>query len=205
MSCGEFPVKAPLFSFHSLEFWTQRFLYILSASRLVLFLHLLAAFTQQKLRLLDIVHAEQKLYLVFEFLDVDLKRYIETGNQNGKPITAPIVKVSLNSMRFGLSPFLSRMAGSHPRSSFVAFLSRLFIQILSSLHDTTFAFHCTHPGPLFLPEEGMRTLTGYRMPTEPLSQQKAGECMRLLRMAVQFLITSIFVSSNVALVSRDFN
>lgn len=46
------------------------------------------------LSLLDIVHADQKLYLVFEFLDVDLKRYIETGNQNGKPITALIVKVS---------------------------------------------------------------------------------------------------------------
>jgi len=43
--------------------------------------------------LLDIVHADQKLYLVFEFLDVDLKRYIETGNQIGKPISPPIVKV----------------------------------------------------------------------------------------------------------------
>ena len=45
------------------------------------------------LRLLDIVHADQKLYLVFEFLDVDLKRYIETGNQNRNPIQADIVKV----------------------------------------------------------------------------------------------------------------
>ena len=44
-------------------------------------------------RLLDIVHADQKLYLVFEFLDVDLKRYIETGNQNRTPISLPIVKV----------------------------------------------------------------------------------------------------------------
>lgn len=46
-------------------------------------------------RLLDIVHADQKLYLVFEFLDVDLKRYIETGNQNRTPITLAIVKVRL--------------------------------------------------------------------------------------------------------------
>ena len=45
-------------------------------------------------RLLDIVHADQKLYLVFEFLDVDLKRYIETGNQNRNPITPSIVRVS---------------------------------------------------------------------------------------------------------------
>ncbi|KAB5590509.1 Cyclin-dependent kinase 5 [Ceratobasidium theobromae] len=34
--------------------------------------------------LLDIVHADSKLYLVFEFLDVDLKRYMETINsKNG--------------------------------------------------------------------------------------------------------------------------
>lgn len=39
-------------------------------------------------RLLDIVHADQKLYLVFEFLDVDLKRYIETS----RPIKQEIVK-----------------------------------------------------------------------------------------------------------------
>ena len=40
------------------------------------------------------MHADQKLYLVFEFLDVDLKRYIETGNQNRTPITLQIVKVN---------------------------------------------------------------------------------------------------------------
>jgi cyclin-dependent kinase len=51
------------------------------------------------LRLLDIVHADQKLYLVFEFLDVDLKRYMETGNQNRTPITKEIVKVSAFSFR----------------------------------------------------------------------------------------------------------
>lgn len=48
-------------------------------------------------RLLDIVHADQKLYLVFEFLDVDLKRYMENGNKAGKPITLDIVKVSATS------------------------------------------------------------------------------------------------------------
>jgi len=31
---------------------------------------------------------------VFEFLDVDLKRYMETGNQNRTPITLDIAKVS---------------------------------------------------------------------------------------------------------------
>ncbi|KAG8679347.1 Cyclin-dependent kinase catalytic subunit, partial [Ceratobasidium sp. 394] len=34
--------------------------------------------------LLDIVHADSKLYLVFEFLDMDLKRYMESINaKNG--------------------------------------------------------------------------------------------------------------------------
>ena len=46
-------------------------------------------------RLLDIVHADQKLYLVFEFRDVDLKRYMENGNKSGRPITSDIVKVSV--------------------------------------------------------------------------------------------------------------
>ncbi|KAF5368740.1 hypothetical protein D9757_010432 [Collybiopsis confluens] len=57
-------------------------------------------------RLLDIVHVEQKLYLVFEFLDVDLKRYIDHGNQSRNPITPKIVKVgsSFPPTAFPLSP-----------------------------------------------------------------------------------------------------
>ncbi|KAG6902147.1 Cyclin-dependent kinase A-1 [Termitomyces sp. Mi166 len=51
---------------------------------------------------LDIVHADQKLYLVFEFLDVDLKRYIETGNQNRTPITLDIVKKFTYQLNAGL-------------------------------------------------------------------------------------------------------
>ncbi|KAF8882243.1 kinase-like domain-containing protein [Infundibulicybe gibba] len=53
-------------------------------------------------RLLDIVHADQKLYLVFEFLDVDLKRYIENGNQNRTPITPEIVKKFTHQLNSGL-------------------------------------------------------------------------------------------------------
>ncbi|KAF7792014.1 hypothetical protein EIP86_003041 [Pleurotus ostreatoroseus] len=44
-------------------------------------------------RLLDIVHADAKLYLVFEFLDVDLKRYMENANKQGNPMTLDLVKV----------------------------------------------------------------------------------------------------------------
>jgi cyclin-dependent kinase len=53
-------------------------------------------------RLLDIVHADQKLYLVFEFLDVDLKRYMEMGNQNRTPITQEIVKKFTHQLTSGL-------------------------------------------------------------------------------------------------------
>jgi cyclin-dependent kinase len=53
-------------------------------------------------RLLDIVHADQKLYLVFEFLDVDLKRYIEMSNQNRTPISLPIVKKFTHQLTSGL-------------------------------------------------------------------------------------------------------
>lgn len=44
-------------------------------------------------RLLDIVHADQKLYLVFEFLDVDLKRYMEAGNSQGTPLSLDLCQV----------------------------------------------------------------------------------------------------------------
>lgn len=52
--------------------------------------------------LLDIVHADQKLYLVFEYLDCDLKRYIENGNQNRTPITPAIVRKFTHQLNSGL-------------------------------------------------------------------------------------------------------
>lgn len=36
-----------------------------------------------RFRLLDVVHNDNKLYLVFEFLDLDLKRYMESVKQDG--------------------------------------------------------------------------------------------------------------------------
>lgn len=57
-------------------------------------------------RLLDIVHADQKLYLVFEFLDVDLKRYMENANRNGNPISPDLVKVRASTH----SSFISKSA-----------------------------------------------------------------------------------------------
>jgi cyclin-dependent kinase len=53
-------------------------------------------------KLLDIVHADQKLYLVFEFLDVDLKRYIEMGNQSKTPIQLEMVKKFTYQLNAGL-------------------------------------------------------------------------------------------------------
>jgi hypothetical protein len=59
--------------------------------------------TNEITRLLDIVHADQKLYLVFEFLDVDLKRYMEAGNSQGEPLSLELCQV----MIFYLSPLHS--------------------------------------------------------------------------------------------------
>jgi cyclin-dependent kinase len=46
-------------------------------------------------RLLDIVHAEAKLYLVFEFLDMDLKKYMDKVEKvgDGEGMGPDIVKV----------------------------------------------------------------------------------------------------------------
>jgi hypothetical protein len=54
---------------------------------------------------LDIVHADQKLYLVFEFLDVDLKRYMEAGNSQGEPLSLDLCQVMIF-VSFLYTPFL---------------------------------------------------------------------------------------------------
>lgn len=46
------------------------------------------------IRLLDIVHQESKLYLVFEFLDMDLKRYMDKVGAETDGLGPEIVKVS---------------------------------------------------------------------------------------------------------------
>ncbi|KAF7971851.1 hypothetical protein HWV62_19787 [Athelia sp. TMB] len=54
-------------------------------------------------KLLDIVHADQKLYLVFEFLDVDLKRYMEQAVQGtGPPLSLDITKKFTHQLTSGL-------------------------------------------------------------------------------------------------------
>jgi hypothetical protein len=55
-------------------------------------------------RLLDIVHADQKLYLVFEFLDVDLKRYMEAGNSQGTPLSLELCQVCVFVLFFFFVP-----------------------------------------------------------------------------------------------------
>ena len=42
-------------------------------------------------RLLDVVHSEKKLYLVFEYLDLDLKKHMETAPPSG--LSPQLVKV----------------------------------------------------------------------------------------------------------------
>ena len=44
-------------------------------------------------RLLDVIHFEKKLYLVFEYLDRDLKKYMDSSPPEGIP--CELVKVRL--------------------------------------------------------------------------------------------------------------
>jgi len=47
-------------------------------------------------RLLNIIHCEKKLYLVFEFMTLDLKKYIDSTGPNGLPM--PLIKSYLNQL-----------------------------------------------------------------------------------------------------------
>ncbi|EJD48954.1 Pkinase-domain-containing protein [Auricularia subglabra TFB-10046 SS5] len=53
-------------------------------------------------QLLDIVHQDQKLYLVFEFLDMDLKRYMDTRNTRKDPISLDLVKKFAYQLNLGI-------------------------------------------------------------------------------------------------------
>jgi len=53
-------------------------------------------------RLLDIIHADQRLYLVFEFLDVDLKRFMEVAAAGGTPLSLDITKRFTHQLTSGL-------------------------------------------------------------------------------------------------------
>lgn len=45
-------------------------------------------------RLLDVIHTENKLYLVFEFLHQDLKKFMDASALTGIPL--PLIKVILS-------------------------------------------------------------------------------------------------------------
>ena len=46
------------------------------------------------IRLYDILHQDQKLYLVFEFVDMDLKKYMDTVGNAADGMSEMMVKVS---------------------------------------------------------------------------------------------------------------
>lgn len=50
-------------------------------------------------RLLDVVHSEMKLYLVFEYLNQDLKKYMDSCPSSG--ITSSLIKVSIERVKKG--------------------------------------------------------------------------------------------------------
>jgi hypothetical protein len=50
-------------------------------------------------RLLDVIHSDSKLYLVMEFLDLDLKKYMDTiGDKDGLGPNMVKVRVCLNAL-----------------------------------------------------------------------------------------------------------
>jgi serine/threonine protein kinase len=42
--------------------------------------------------LIDLIHGDRKLYLVFEFMDYDLKKFLD---KNGSPLPSQLVKVKI--------------------------------------------------------------------------------------------------------------
>jgi len=53
-------------------------------------------------RLLNIVHSDTKLYLVFEFLDMDLKRYMDAITKRDEALEIPVVKKFTMQLLLGL-------------------------------------------------------------------------------------------------------
>lgn len=55
-------------------------------------------------RLIDVVHNDSKLYLVFEFLDLDLKRYMDSVKQEGfTPLHVKVISIFLDFMDYYFS------------------------------------------------------------------------------------------------------
>lgn len=81
-------------------------------------------------RLLEIVHADAKLYLVFEFLDMDLKRYIEHGNAQANPISLDMVKVCRSMSSASLPP----VASMRSVSANLPFAPVIFMHCIANAH-----------------------------------------------------------------------
>jgi len=63
-------------------------------------------------RLLDVIHTENKLYLVFEFLHQDLKKFMDASALTGIPL--PLIKVLL---LINSSPTWACLRGTEGRQS----------------------------------------------------------------------------------------
>ena len=65
-------------------------------------------------RLLDVIHTENKLYLVFEFLHQDLKKFMDASTLTGIPL--PLIKVRL---LINSSPTWACLGGNEGRQSWL--------------------------------------------------------------------------------------
>lgn len=54
-------------------------------------------------RLLDVIHTEDKLVLVFEFMDQDLKKYMDTHGKNGALLDKQVIRSFMAQMMRGIA------------------------------------------------------------------------------------------------------
>lgn len=78
------------------------------------------------------MHADAKLYLVFEFLDMDLKRYIEHGNAQANPISLDMVKVCRSTS--SASPFPTSVAFTRSVSANLRLAPIVSMHCIASTH-----------------------------------------------------------------------
>ncbi|NXI28178.1 CDK2 kinase, partial [Sterrhoptilus dennistouni] len=97
-------------------------------------------------RLLDVIHTENKLYLVFEFLHQDLKKFMDSSSLSG--IALPLIKSSLFQLLQGLAfchgtpkPILGSL---WPLSGCLTLLSPLSLMGISGVLGEFGVLMCTY-------------------------------------------------------------
>ncbi|KAJ3278774.1 Cyclin-dependent kinase catalytic subunit [Borealophlyctis nickersoniae] len=97
-------------------------------------------------RLLDIVHSDSKLYLIFEFLDLDLKKYMDSLNPHG--LDPNLIK---------RAHILSLPSHSSPRSE----AAKLYGNLSLGHCMPELKFETSHPVAVLIDQQGMLKLADF--------------------------------------------